>query len=83
MLKNKTPHKFLISITLLLVVVGIWVLFFGLPWGLQALTVFQLEKISGQKIHLKEVSIQYFDRAITLTGVRMVDRNSSPANGDY
>ena len=75
MITNKTRRRILIGIITLLFVTGILLL--GLPWGIQTLTVLQLEKISGHNILLKNVSIHYIDRAVTLTGLQMVDRNSS------
>lgn len=57
----------------ILVIIGTWLFAFGLPWGIQAYTVYQLEQLTGQQITLSEVSLDYVNRAITMKGLQVVE----------
>ena len=79
MIKHLTTRQIVIAAFGLSLLLGIWVLLVGVPWGIQRFTVFQLEKITGHHVVLEDVSLNYIDRRITFTNFEMNERDSDEA----
>ncbi len=78
-------RKIIIASIGLSLVVGIWILMVGIPWGIHALTVFQLEKMTGHGVTIEDVSLHYIDRRVTLTEFELKnpESNESLVTIDY